>query len=146
MMKLTIEESLDNNEVEITIKCGVMDNRLRRLIETIREYSFSIQCKKNNEIYTIPLEDVYYIESVDKKTFIYCKSEVYETTNTLINLEEKLTNTSFIRISKSCILNISYLQNVTPLWNHRFEATLKNDEKLIITRHYIDELKNKLGL
>ncbi len=145
-MKLTIEESLDNNEVEITIKCGVMDNRLRRLIETIREYSFSIQCKKNNEIYTIPLEDVYYIESVDKKTFIYCKSEVYETTNTLINLEEKLTNTSFIRISKSCILNISYLQNVTPLWNHRFEATLKNDEKLIITRHYIDELKNKLGL
>lgn len=145
-MKLTIEESLDNNEVEITIKCGVMDNRLRRLIETIREYSFSIQCKKNNEIYTIPLEDVYYIESVDKKTFIYCKSEVYETTNTLINLEEKLTNTSFIRISKSCILNISYLQNVTPLWNHRFEATLKNDEKLIITRHYIEELKNKLGL
>ena len=145
-MKLTIEESLDNSEVEITIKCGVMDNRLRRLIETIREYSFSIQCKKNNEIYTIPLEDVYYIESVDKKTFIYCKSEVYETTNTLINLEEKLTNTSFIRISKSCILNISYLQNVTPLWNHRFEATLKNDEKLIITRHYIEELKNKLGL
>ena len=145
-MKLTIEESLDNNEVEITIKCGVMDNRLRRLIETIREYSFSIQCKKNNEIYTIPLEDVYYIESVDKKTFIYCKSEVYETTNTLINLEEKLTNTSFIRISKSCILNISYLQNVTPLWNHRFEATLKNYEKLIITRHYIEELKNKLGL
>ena len=50
-MKLTIEQSLENNEIEITIKCGVMDDRLRKLIESIRQYSFSLQCKNNSEVY-----------------------------------------------------------------------------------------------
>lgn len=36
-MKLTIEQSLENNELEIIIKCGVMDDRLRKLIKSIRQ-------------------------------------------------------------------------------------------------------------
>lgn len=145
-MKLTIEQTLENDEVEITIKCGVMDDRLRRLIENIRQYSFSLQCKKGTELFSIPLEDIYYIESVDKKTFIYCKSEVYENITSLSELEEKLSTNSFIRVNKSCILNLNYLSSVNPLWNHRLEAILKNNEKIIITRHYILDFKTKIGL
>lgn len=145
-MKLTIEQALENNEIEITIKCGVMDDRLRKLIETIRQYSFSLQCKKDTEVYSIPLEEIYYIESIDKKTFVYCKSEVYETNSSLSDLEEKFITSNFIRVNKSCILNLSCLSKVNPLWNHRLEAILKNNEKIIITRHYIPDFKNKLGL
>lgn len=145
-MKLTIEQSLDNDEIEITIKCGVMDERLRKLIEGLRQYSFSLQCKKDSEVYSIPLEEIYYIESTDKKTFVYCKSEVYETTNSLSDLGEKFNTANFIRVNKSCILNLSYVLKVNPLWNHRLEAILKNDEKIIITRHYIPDFKNKIGL
>lgn len=145
-MKLTIEQSLENNELEIIIKCGVMDDRLRKLIESIRQYSFSIQCKKDSEVYSIPLEEIYYIESIDKKTFVYCKSEVYETTSSLSDLEDKFNTANFIRVNKSCILNINYISKVNPLWNHRLEAILKNNEKIIITRHYIPDFKNKIGL
>ncbi len=145
-MKLTIEQSLDNDDVEILIKCGVMDNRLRKLIESLRQYSFSIQCKKENDIYSIPLEEIYYIESIDKKTFIYCQSDVYETTSALIEFEERFSTANFIRVNKSCILNLNYLSSVNPLWNHRLEALLKNNEKIIITRHYIPDFKNKIGL
>lgn len=145
-MKLTIEQSLDNDEVEIQIKCGVMDARLRTLIESIRQYSFSLQCKKENEMYSIPLEEIYYIESIDKKTFVYCQHEVYETTSSLSDLEERFSICNFIRVNKSCILNLSYLSSVNALWNHRLEALLKNNEKIIITRHYIPDFKNKIGL
>lgn len=145
-MKLTIEQSLENNEIEIIIKCGVMDERLRKLIESIRQYSFSLQCKKDSEVYSIPLEEIYYIETIDKKIFVYCKNEIYETNSSLSDLEEKFITSNFIRVNKSCILNLSYLAKVNPLWNHRLEAILKNDEKIIITRHYIPEFKNKFGL
>ncbi|MDY2734765.1 hypothetical protein [Intestinibacter sp.] len=42
-MKLTIEQSSDNKEIEINIKCGqIIDERLQKLIDQIRLYSFSI--------------------------------------------------------------------------------------------------------
>ena len=67
-MKLTIEQSSDNNEVEINIKCGqIIDEKLQKLIDQIRLYSFSIVCKKDKEIYQISLKDAYYIESVEEK-------------------------------------------------------------------------------
>lgn len=145
-MKLTIEQSLENNNVEIIIKCNLIDDRLKKLIETIRQYSFSIKCIKNNEIYSIPLEEIYYIESVDKKTFVYCENNVYETSDSLNTLEEKFINTNFLRVSKGFILNINYISKINPIWNHRLEAILKNNEKIIITRHYVPNFKNKIGL
>ena len=55
-MKFTIEQSSDNNEVEINIKCGqIIDEKLQKLIDQIRLYSFSIVCKKDKEIYQISL-------------------------------------------------------------------------------------------
>ena len=109
-MKFTIEQSSDNNEVEINIKCGqIIDEKLQKLIDQIRLYSFSIVCKKGKEIYQISLKDAYYIESVEEKTFVYLEKEVYESNLKLYELEEQLKNTSYIRVSKSIILNIEKL-------------------------------------
>ena len=44
----------------------------------------------------------------------------------------------------NCLVNTSFLQSVRPLYNHRLEATLQNGEKLVITRNYIEPLKEKL--
>lgn len=146
-MKFTIEQSSDNNEVEINIKCGqIIDEKLQKLIDQIRLYSFSIVCKKDKEIYQISLKDAYYIESVEEKTFVYLEKEVYESNLKLYELEEQLKNTSYIRVSKSIILNIEKLQSVKPLINGKLEANLKNNEKILINRHYVPEFKKKFGI
>ena len=146
-MKLTIEQSSDNREIEINIKCGqVIDERLQKLIDQIRLYSFSIIAKKDKEIYQISLKDVYYIESIEEKTFVYLEKEVYEASLKLYELEEQLVNTSYIRVSKSIILNIEKLQSIKPLINGKLEATLKNQEKVLINRHYVPAFKKKFGI
>ena len=81
---------------------------------------------------------------MDGKTFLYLEKEVYSSRETLARLEERLKRTAFLRISKNCILNTDCLVSVRPLFNHRLEALLSNDEKLIITRNYIAALKEKL--
>ena len=147
ILKFTIEQSSDNNEVEINIKCGqIIDEKLQKLIDQIRLYSFSIVCKKDKEIYQISLKDAYYIESVEEKTFVYLEKEVYESNLKLYELEEQLKNTSYIRVSKSIILNIEKLQSVKPLINGKLEANLKNNEKIFINRHYVPEFKKKFGI
>lgn len=147
ILKFTIEQSSDNNEVEINIKCGqIIDEKLQKLIDQIRLYSFSIVCKKDKEIYQISLKDAYYIESVEEKTFVYLEKEVYESNLKLYELEEQLKNTSYIRVSKSIILNIEKLQSLKPLINGKLEANLKNNEKILINRHYVPEFKKKFGI
>ena len=86
------------------------------------------------------------IESVEEKTFVYLEKEVYESNLKLYELEEQLKNTSYIRVSKSIILNIEKLQSVKPLINGKLEANLKNNEKILINRHYVPEFKKKFGI
>ena len=145
-MKLLIDQSPDNEEVEITIKCGMIDPGLEKLIEQIRLYSFFITAKKEGRTYPISLSDIYYFESIDNRTFLYAEHEVYECGLRLYELEQQLTKTDFARVSKSCILNVRMLKSVRALLNGKMEAELENGEKVIINRHYVEKLKRKLGL
>lgn len=145
-MKLTINQSLEQGENEIIINCSVMDSRLLHLIDYIRQYSFSLEGKIGEQAYSIALEEIFYIDCVDDRTFLYCQDHIYESKERLGALEEKLKRTSFTRISKNCILNCMHLKSVSPLWNHRMEATLSSGEKLIITRSYISRLKERLEM
>ncbi|MEE1257873.1 MAG: LytTR family DNA-binding domain-containing protein [Lachnospiraceae bacterium] len=143
-MKLSIHQNEHFTETEVIINCAYIDTRLQRLTDYIRQYTFSLECESEGNQYQLPIEDIFYIESVDSKTFLYDYERTYSCKQTLTTLEEKLKNTTFVRISKSCLLNVSYLKCVAPFANHRLKAELKNGEQLIISRNYVEALKDKL--
>lgn len=99
-----------------------------------------------NDIYRILFSDVYYIEAVDKKVFIYCQNNVYESKQKLYELEKLCENRRFFRCSKSTILNIEKITLIRPFIGGRFEAELDNKEKVVVSRQYVPQLKNKIGL
>jgi len=86
--------------------------------------------------------DLYYADTVEGKTFLYTANEVYEITESLSGIEQRLKGNQFVRISKNCLINIDFLKKVEPYSNHRLLAHMKNGEKLIVGRTYIPELKN----
>lgn len=145
-LKLRIEQSDEYNEVEIIIKCNMIDKNLQKIIEHIQMSSFILTASKDGNTILLKADNVYYLESVDEKTFIYCENKVYSSAMKLYELEEILKKSSFVRISKSCILNINYLESVRNLFNGKMEALLSNGEKVIINRHYVPEFKKKFGL
>nr|WP_317399652.1 LytTR family DNA-binding domain-containing protein [uncultured Gemmiger sp.] len=143
-MKLMLIQDLAVSETEITIRYTGMDARLQRLIDHIRQFGFSITGYQENKEYQLPLETIFYIDSVDGHTFLYQKEGVYECRETLAVLENKLKKTVFVRISKNCILNTTYLDHVEPLFNHRLKAVLNNGETLVVTRSYMELLRDSL--
>lgn len=143
-MKLSIHQDEHFTETEVIINCSYVDKRLQKLTDYIRQYSFSLECESGGKQYQLPIEEIFYIESVDSKTFLYDHAQTYSSRQTLTVLEEKLRNMTFVRISKSCLLNVSYLKCVAPHINHRLKAELTNGEQLIISRNYVDALKSKL--
>lgn len=143
-MKLIIHENLTISETEITINCKTMDERLQKLVRQIEQYTYLFPARTEGGQCLIPAEKVYYIDSVDSKTFLYTEDQVYNSPETLSELENKLLDSTFVRISKNCILNTAFLKSVRPLWNNRLEAFLTNEEKLIISRHYIKNIREKI--
>jgi len=145
-LKITIDESSDNKETEIVIKCSVLDDNLKRIIEVIKNSDERIIGIINGTSNLISPTDIYYFESVDKKTFIYTETQVLETPLRLYEIEEKLSKYDFFRASKSTIINISKIKRLSPKFNGRLDALLENGEKLIVSRQYVQVVKEILGM
>lgn len=145
-MKLRIIKDKSFAEPCVTIEYSEESKQINDLIEMVRLCDSSIQAEYDGSSLSLALKDIYYFESVDDKSFIYTKDRIYNTTYKLYKIEEMVCSSSFVRISKSCIVNIQKMQSVKPFMNGRFEATMRNGEKLIINRHYVSDFKKKFGI
>lgn len=144
-MKIKSEQDLSCSEIEVIIKYPQKSNQVNRIIDYLQSFGMQIKCDRDNAEQMINVLDIYYIESVDKKTFVYLENEVYHTDFRLYRLKEKLKDYGFVQISKSCILNINVMESIKPLFNSRMEATLKNGEKVNINRSYLAGVKKAFG-
>ncbi len=145
-MKITIIEPKDGEEDEIIVRCRHLDKRLMNLIYAIKTGEDKIIALRNGNYFQVTLEEIYYFEAVDNKVFLYLEKEVYETRHKLYELEELFQGTDFFRASKSYIVNLAKVKSLSPAFNGRFEALMKNGERVIISRQYVPILKGKLGL
>ncbi len=140
-MKIKTKMDESCSEIEILIKYAQSNEQIDHLINLLRSFDMQIKCDSDGTEKMINVFDIYYIESVDKKTFVYLESGVYHSQYRLYQLKDKLHEYGFVQISKSCLLNIDILESMRPLFNSRMEATLKNGEKLNINRNYLNEVK-----
>lgn len=143
-MKLVINEDEKFCETEIIINCNKIDEKLLKLIGTLKAHDDKIKGSKNSSIFLIDLDNILYFESVDKKTFIYTTKDVYETSLRLYEIEEKYRGGDFFRASKSTIINLSKINRINPMFGGKLEVVLENKERLMVSRQYVKELKIKL--
>lgn len=143
-MKVTINESETLEEIEIVVNCKLVDENLLKMIAAIRCFDRKITGTKDGKLFVLEVDDIYYFELVDKKTFMYMDKDVYENTMRLYELEEKFSNSDFFRASKSTIINLAKVKVITPVFGGKLEVILENDEKLMVSRQYVPLLKSKL--
>lgn len=143
-MKIKTEQDLSCSEIEITIKYPQKNRQVDRIVDFLQSLDMQIKCDIDNTEQMVDIQDIHYIESVEKKTFVYLEKAVYHTDFRLYQLKDKLQKYGFVQISKSCILNINALESIKPLFNSRMEATLKNGEKVYINRKYLNDVKRAL--
>ena len=147
-MKITIIDPLPGEEEEIIIKCSSLSPGVMELIGAHKSNDAvdKLRVYLNGEIHLIEPAEVFYFEYVDQKVFAYCRTQVYEIKSKLYEIEEMLPKKDFIRVSKASILNLNKISSLAPTLGGRFEASLKNGEKIIISRQYVNALKTALGL
>lgn len=145
-MKVTIVDIGPDEEEELILKCRFLDDELVKIINRFKQGGTKLTVYKDGGMFFVEPAEVFYFESVDQKVFAYCVSEVYQVRSKLYELLDELPGWIFVRVSKSVILNINKIKSLTPAFGGRYEAMLKNGEKVIISRQYVSSLKEVLGV
>ena len=144
-MQVRFEQVDSPSKEEAIIKAQSQTDDIKAAIEILEGREKKIPLIKDGNNVLIETSAIYYIESVDKKSFVYTKQNCYETRLRLYELEESL-GAYFSRVSKSMIVNLKKIKGVRSDLSGRMEATLLNDEKVVSSRGYVKDIKRRLEL
>lgn len=142
-MKIHVETKPNIQEVEVIVVCKEKNKEVDRILSMLNILEERLRVRKNQENFFVQLVDILYIDTVDKKVFVYTKEQVYETDLKLYELEDRF---EFFRISKSCVVNLNQIQSLQAESHRRIKIMMSNSEKIIVSRQYAKELKNLLGV
>ena len=145
-MKISIQEIPTSEEEEVVIKCHEINDDVLALLNKLKTSERQVIGTYQGEAHRILIKDIYYFETVDNKSFLYCQEKVYESKLKLYEFEEAVVGSGFLRVSKSTVANAMKISHVKPSFSGRFEANMENGEKIVVSRQYVPELKKYLGL
>ncbi len=144
-MQVEVIRTDDANQEKAVLTVVEETAEVLQAVELLRGEMRSVIGIKEQKNYAIEAKAIYYVEIVDNKCFLYTKNDVFESKERLYELEGRLPE-SFMRCSKSMIVNLKKIRNVRGEMNGRILATMLNEEEVIIARSYVKEMKRRLGL
>ncbi len=145
-MKITVNYDPNITETEVCVTCRELTAEVREMISAITLADNTITGILGDETYFIPLGDILYFETVDRKVFFYTAEQSFETMSKMYAIEERLANTYFARVARSFIVNLKKVKSVKAERGSRMCLTLTSGEKLIVSRQYLNVIKEKLGV
>ena len=145
-MKIEIFVDENATDLNISVTCKQLTPDIEKILATLRMMNHQLVAKKNEETHLLDISQVVYIESVDRKCFIYTSDEIYESDFRLYELEQQFEEYGFFRVSKSFLIHLQNVQSLKAEINRKIRITMSNGEQIIASRQYADELKKRLGV
>ena len=143
-MEIKIFKITKEQPEQLEIRCHEITEQVREIVTFVKSRQGQLNGVIEGKQYEIPVMDIYYIEAVDSKVFLYSSKKVYETKQKIYELENALKEKYFLRVSKSLLLNLMKVKSIKPAVNGRFMAILQSGEEIMISRKYVPELKAAL--
>lgn len=143
-MKLTSSKnpSLDDDFVDIQYR--ELTAPIQQIIELCSQSSQTLLGELDEKTYPIDISDILYIEWVDGRSCICTADAVYTSAQSLSQLEQRLRERAFVRVSKPMLVNIHKVKWLSSMLNMKLMAELTNGEKVAVSRHYRNHLLHKI--
>ena len=136
-----ITKQVKDKPLTVTIEYPEYNESVTTLVRKISSMDIGFSAGIDGRQVKIGLSEVYYIENVDRKLFLYTAKEVYRLDSSMADVEAMTIDTDLVRISRTCIMNTDHLKEIRQVKNSHLEAVLDNDEMLIVSRKYLKDIK-----
>jgi two-component system LytT family response regulator len=111
-------------------------------------YPERISSKVGDKVEFIDLSRVTHLYAEDKLTFAAASGKSYIVDLTIAELEAKLDPRRFVRIHRSTLVNVAFVQELYTYFGGKMLMRLKDEKKteLTVARERVKELKERLGI
>ena len=140
-MKITLNQDPAFPETEVIINCPQADEDILRLVAMLRIHQKKLVGILEGGRHLLDVKDILYIDTADKRTFLYTGKAVYESA---LRLEDSLRELDFLRAGRSAIVNFRRIRSIRPELGGRLLLTMDNGEQVYVSRQYAGEMKEKL--
>lgn len=145
-INISNKESLTPDNFIINIETSIDSIKTGELIKYIENFKNQRNDKlfvyHNNTVVEIKFDDIISFFSDKKNNFCKTKDEVYRIKSKLYELENKDSN--FIRISKSCIVNVNYIKAFDMNETGRIIVILADGTKEFVSRRKLKSIMEYL--
>lgn len=143
----TVEEE-GRRGIEVTIISAPGDARVPRIVERLHTFDARITGYPSDGTagrQVIPLDQVVFIETLEKRAYIHTDGDVFESPMRLFELEDALEDTEFVRASRQVLLNFDHVAAIRPELNGRLVLEMDEGTNLLASRSYATDIKRKIG-
>ena len=148
-------KAFDVNAVDYLVK-PVEINRLLQALSKVKHHviAFSqgqqaerIPVEKSGKKLLVSTDKIHYIMAKDDYSYLHTEADRYLSTVSLAQLEAKLEPFGFFRVHRRYLVNLSCVEEVTPISGGTLLLTLTDEEESIpVSRRRVASLKKALGL
>lgn len=143
-VNVVVEPDLEEEYVEIHVKR--ITDEITRLSELIQNKSQAITGMDEYErIVVIEKTNIVALHAEKKWCRIYTDTSNYSCRKRLYEVENML-GTDFMKISKSIIVNLRKIESVEAVFNGMLLLRMKNGSKEYVSRTYLPQMKEYLGI
>ena len=145
-MKVSIDISPEYKEPFAVIHTDKVTGDIQRMIDIFSSSETPVTALMNEEdIIVLQPGEIYMVRVEDGDTIIYGQKLRFRSRKRLYELSSQLGK-QFMQISKTTLINLSYMDSIEPGFSGTLLLKLKNGCKDYVSRKYLPEFKKYLGI
>lgn len=145
-MKVKVDILPEYKEAYAVICTDKMTDEIQRMVDLFSPTEQPITALANEEdIVVLKSDEIYMVRVEDKDTIIYTDRNRYRSRKRLYEVGQQL-GTKFMQISKTTLINLSYMDSIEPGFSGTLLLKLRNGCKDYVSRKYLPEFKKYLGI
>lgn len=144
-MKVNLELSPEYTESYVVVYTDRITEEVQRVLDFLDAKQAPVVGQLGEKLRVLKPEEIYMARTEGGDVILYGEKERYVSRKRLYEIEQQLGN-QFLRISKSTLVNLSFLDSVEAGFNGTLLLKLKNGCKDYVSRKYLKTFKTYLGL
>lgn len=145
-MRVSVDISAEHKEPYAVIYADRVTDEIRRMIDILSTSEAPVIALQNEEeLIVLKPNDIYMVRVEDGDTIIYGEKQKFRSRKRLYEIGRQLGK-QFMQISKSTLINLSYMDSIEAGFSGTLLLKMKNGCKDNVSRTYLPEFKRYLGL
>jgi two-component system LytT family response regulator len=127
---------------------GGMDQRILALLEELKagnSYLERLVIKAGGRIYFLETNEIDWIEAEGNYVSVHSGKKSHLLRETISSLESQLDPKKFVRIHRSSIVRLDFIQELQPWFHGEYRVILQDGTQLTLSRNHRDKLQEALG-